>query len=518
LGHQQGIAQSLGLKKKLDMQHLKESLINELRRMDLLSQVSSVLGWDEQVNLPVSNASVRQRAEQCAAIAEIRHREFTRTEFREKIEEIEENLNLEDGELAVILREVRRDLDRATKLPSEFVSRKANHQSASYHLWVKARKQNDFNSYAPTLEATLNIAREEASLVGFEANPYDYHLDKHDPGIDAKSVSEIFDKLSKSLVPLSERILALTEKKEIPELLGFPESKQETFLREVVANLGFDFSRGRLDIAVHPFCSGNGTDTRMTTRYDPDNPLDSLFSSIHETGHGLYEQGLPAKWLGTPLGEAAGMAVHESQSRIWENQVGRSRAFWNHWESRFREFFPEQLKEISSEALYLAINKVSRNPIRVDADEVTYNLHVILRFELEQALFENALKISDLPAAWNEKAKTLLGLVPANDTEGVLQDVHWSGGAFGYFPSYCLGNLLAAQLWETVKSDLPDLDSLIEKGEHKPFLSWLNRKIHVHGRKMNLFELTEHATGKKLSSTALLEYLESRYLRLYEES
>ena len=498
------------------MNGLKESFLGELKRVDVLSQVSSLLGWDEQVNLPPDKASSEQRAAQCAEIAEIRHREFTRPGFCEKLQQLEEQAHPDDEELGVILREVRRDLDRATKLPSEFVARKAAHESAAYHAWANARERNDFASYAPTLEATLGLARQEAAFVGFVENPYDYHLDKHDSGIDATSVSNIFDELRIGLVPLSERILALAEEAEIPELAGFPEPRQETFLREVVTNLGFDFSRGRLDVAVHPFCSGNGVDTRMTTRYDPNNPLDSLFSSIHETGHGLYEQGLPAQWRGSPLGEAAGMAVHESQSRIWENQVGRSRAFWRYWEPRFRELFPKQLSVVSSEALYLAINKVSRNPIRVDADEVTYNLHVILRFELEQALFNDELKVTDLPRAWNEKAKELLGLLPANDAEGVLQDVHWSGGAFGYFPSYCLGNLLAAQLWEVAKEDLPNLYSLIEAGEHKPFLSWLNEKVHRHGRRMNLLELTEHATGRILSSHALLGYLEKRYLTLYE--
>ncbi|MFP6854831.1 MAG: carboxypeptidase M32, partial [Opitutales bacterium] len=397
-----------------------------------------------------------------------------------------------------------------------FVARKAEHASVSYHVWKDARSRNDFASYAPALEKTLDLSRQEAAFIGFEDNPYDYHLDKHDPGMNAAFISILFDELQTGLIPLAEHILELAEKVTMPELTGYPEDKQEIFLREVVQSLGFDFSRGRIDVAVHPFCSGNAADTRLTTRYDVNNPLDSLFGAIHETGHGLYEQGLPREWWGTPLGEAAGMAVHESQSRIWENQVGRSQAFWNHWEPRFRELFSESLSGVSSTQLYLAVNKVARNPIRVDADEVTYNLHVILRFELEQALFNGDLKVTELPYAWCAKAEKLLGLTPANDTEGVLQDVHWSSGAFGYFPSYCLGNLLAAQLWDAAKLDLSNIHEDMEAGQHEALLSWLGDKVHRHGRKFNLLQLAEVATSQKLSSQALLNYLENRYLSLYE--
>lgn len=441
------------------------------------------------------------------------HREFTGSAFSDLLKRLEDETDEPDKDLEIILREVRRDLHRAQKLPNEFVARKAAHESSTYHVWKNAREKNDFAAFAPALDKTMQFAREEAAYGGYGENPYDYHLDKHDPGMDACAIGKLFDDLQIGLVLLAEQILSLSEETAIPELKGFPKDKQETFLREVVESLGFDFTRGRMDVAVHPFCSGNGSDTRLTTRYDSDNPLDSLFSAIHEAGHGLYEQGLPHKWLGTPLGEAAGMGVHESQSRIWENQVGRSPAFWNRWEPRFREIFREPLADISSEQLFLAINKVSRNPIRVDADEVTYNLHVILRFELEQALFAGDLKVEDLPSAWSEKAEKLLGLQPTNDSEGVLQDVHWSGGAFGYFPSYCLGNLLAAQLWEkAVKEDVPD------PSDPSKLLSWLHLKVHRHGRRMNLLELTENATGDSLGPRCLLQYLESRYLSLYRKT
>jgi carboxypeptidase Taq len=495
------------------MSALRETFMNELRRIDSLSQVCSILGWDEQVNLPSSEASSSQRSSQSSALAEMVHREFTGSTFSDLLKQLEDETDGTDKDLEIILREVRRDLDRAQKLPNEFVARKAAHESSAYHVWKSAREKNDFDAFAPALEKTMQFAREEAAYVGYAENPYDYHLDKHDPGMDACAIGKLFDDLQIGLVPLAEQILSLSEKATIPDLKAFPKDKQETFLREVVESLGFDFTRGRIDVAVHPFCSGNGSDTRLTTRYDSDNPLDSLFSAIHEAGHGLYEQGLPKKWLGTPLGEATGMGVHESQSRIWENQVGRSPAFWNKWEPRFRELFSESLAGIPSKQLFLAVNKVSRNPIRVDADEVTYNLHVILRFELEQALFAGDLKVEDLPRAWSEKAEKLLGLKPNSHSEGVLQDVHWSGGAFGYFPSYCLGNLLAAQLWEkAVDEEVPDAN------DSSKLLSWLQQKVHRHGRRMNLLKLTEDATGESLSPRCLLQYLESRYLSLYRDT
>lgn len=497
---------------------IKQKFLSELQRIGSLSQISSLLGWDEQVNLPPGSSTSEQRASQRAVLATLLHREFTSADFQDKLRELEQVEPDPNDDWTVILREVRRKLDRATKIPSEFVARKTAHQSNAYHAWRKARQNDDFASYAPCLEVTLQLAREEASFAGYGDNPYDYHLDMHDPGMDTLSVANLFAALQVELVPLSQRILGLAEHYKLPELKNFPVAKQEIFLREIVESLGFDFSRGRIDVAIHPFCSGNGNDTRLTTRYDPNNPLDSLFSSIHEAGHGLYEQGLPAEWLCTPLGEAAGMAVHESQSRIWENQVGRSRQFWHLWEPRFRELFPEALSDISSEELFKTINLVAPNPIRVDADEVTYNLHVILRFELEQALFSGELEVRELPDAWNQKAENLLNLRPENDAEGVLQDVHWSSGSFGYFPSYCIGNLLAAQLWETAKEDLPELESLIEAGEHDCFQTWLGEKVHRHGSRMNLLELTEHATGKPLGHAPLLRYLEERYLALYEQN
>jgi carboxypeptidase Taq len=296
---------------------------------------------------------------------------------------------------------------------------------------------------------------------------------------------------------------------------GFPIAGQESFLREVTTALGFNKARGRNDVAVQPFSSGDGADTRMTTRFALDEPLDSLFGAIHETGHGLYEQGQPIDRIGTPLGQAVGMAVHESQSRLWENQVGRSRAFWRHFEPRFRATFPGKLDGVSSDEFYLAVNAVRLGPIRVESDEVTYNLHIMLRFDLERRIFAGELRVADLPAEWNRLSQEMLGLTPENDALGILQDVHWSGGSFGYFPSYCLGNMIAAQLWHAVTRALPGLEDDFARGDFQRLLAWLRENIHRHGRRFDTRALVRQVTGEELSPVHLLRYLRERYAPLY---
>ena len=331
----------------------------------------------------------------------------------------------------------------------------------------------------------------------------------------AAVIERLFAELKESLVPLMREIVASPVKARPDIFRGFPVEKQRAFLRAVTERLGFNYRRGRIDVSLHPFCEGSSADIRMTTRFDEDNPLNSLFSSIHETGHGLYEQGTRLEQQGTALGQAVGMAVHESQSRLWENQVARSRAFWRYFEPRFRKTFPRQLRAIAPDEFYLAVNAVQPTLIRVDADEVTYNLHIILRFELEKRLLAGTLAVADLPATWNALAQELLGLTPPNDREGVLQDVHWSGGMFGYFPSYCLGNMMAAQLWYKVQGDLPGLEDDFARGDFSRLLGWLRLNIHEQGRRHDTQELVKVVTGEPLTSRHLLRYLRERYGALY---
>lgn len=490
-------------------------LISTLKHIAHLESVSGLLSWDEQVNLPPQSHT--KRAAELSALAEAIHRAQTDKALGDCIGALENQQASLTKDQQCVLTHARKHYDRATRLPESFVAQRAQTNSEAYHAWTQARAKNDFKRFAPFLEKQIELCKQEAAYLNHAEKPYDYFIDRHDPGMTAEVITRLFTELRQGLIPITQAIFQSGTQARSDIFKNFDPAQQERFLRTVTAQLGFNYDRGRLDTAVHPFCGGSGADTRMTTRYDKDNPLDSLFSGIHETGHGLYEQGLCEDDFGTALGEAVGMAIHESQSRLWENQVARSRAFWQYWEPQYRKTFPEALEDISSEELYLAINAVLRNPIRVDSDEVTYNLHIMLRFDLEQRLFNNTLQVHDLPEAWNTLAEELLGITPANDTEGVLQDVHWSCGEFGYFPSYCLGNMIAAQLWEQAQATLPSLEEDFSQGQYTGLLNWLRERIHRQGKRYDTQELTRHATGEEISPKALLRYLKNRYLPLYQK-
>jgi carboxypeptidase Taq len=482
-------------------------LVERLRRIHLLGSVGELLAWDEQVNLPAGSAD--QRSEQLAALADVTHAAAADPRLGDLLNRLEAEPTTADE--SVVVRQARRDYDRAVKLPAAFVREKAAQASHGYHAWAKAKAADDFASYAPVLERNLELARREAGYLGWSGREYDYLIDRNDPGMTSDGIESLFAELRADLVPLAKEITARAGRRPRTELRGFPVETQRVFLREVTERIGFDFEHGRIDVSLHPFCLGTGADLRMTTRFKEDEPLDSLFSAIHETGHGLYEQGLPAEHRGTALGLPAGMGAHESQSRLWENQVARSRGFWRCFEPRWRSLFPGQTAGLASEDLYRAINAVEPTLIRVEADEVTYNLHIILRFELERRLFGGELRVRELPAAWKAAARDLLGVEPASDREGVLQDVHWSDGAFGYFPSYCLGNMAAAQLWYRALALRPALEEDFARGDFTWLLGWLRRDVHALGRRFALPELVRHVTGEPLSPQPLLRYLRERY-------
>lgn len=515
-------------------------LLERLRQLQVLGSIGELLAWDEQVNLPPGGADLR--AEQQGAMAEVTHAAASDPRLGEVLAVLETSgaasrdaavrarslsavpspvdvgqavADVPAEDVGAVVRQARRDYDRATKLPAAFVREKAAQASRGYHAWARARAAGDFAGYAPVLEQNLELARREAAYLGWGDRAYDYMIDRHDPGLTAALIAPLFAELKTALVPLVREITTAAARQARAALRGFPAAGQREFLREVTEQLGFDFRHGRIDVSLHPFCLGPGADVRMTTRFKEDEPLDSLFSAIHETGHGMYEQGLPASHRGTALGLHAGMGAHESQSRLWENQVARSRGFWQFFEPRFRARFPEQTAALSSAALYRAINAVEPTLIRVDADEVTYNLHIILRFELEQKLFSGALAVRDLPQAWNEAARELLGLVPRDDREGVLQDVHWSDGSFGYFPSYTLGNLFAAQLWYRALAERPGLEEDFARGDFSWLLGWLRREVHARGRRLELPQLAREVTGEPLSPWALVRYLRDRYGTLF---
>ena len=491
------------------------NLIEALGKVFDLTTSSSLLSWDERVNLPKAPECAKLRGRQLSTLAAVIHEASTAPVIKESLETLEKEQDKLTFDQKVVLREARRDYELKANLPQHFVAEKTKASSEAFHAWAKAREASDFSQFAPHLERNLELAKQESAYQGFEKNPYDYWIDQFAPGVKTARIEELFSELKEGLLPLLKTVLESENKASASILKGFPIEKQRSFLVDVTQQIGFDYNRGRIDVALHPFCSGSASDLRMTTRFNEDTPLDSLYNSIHEAGHGIYEQGLILETEGTPLSQAAGIAIHESQSRLWENQVSRSRAFWKHWEPKYRACFKEQLEGIDTETLYRAINAVELSPIRVDSDELTYNLHIILRFTLEKQLFAGELSVAELPEAWNSLTEELLGFTPKNDKEGVLQDIHWSWGYFGYFPTYCLGNMTAAQLWEVIQKEIPNLEEQIAQGEYAPLLSWLRKNIHEQGKRYRTLDLIEHVTGKPLSPKPLIAYLKTRYLPLY---
>lgn len=491
-----------------------QALLKKQKKQYHVATVLSLLGWDEQVNLPPKSSD--QRGQQMATLSELLHQLSSEPSISTLLEALETDWDQLNDQEQAILRNSRKEYDRATRLPANYVTEKAILDSEAYHAWVGARENDNFAVFAPFLKRQLEMAKEGAEFMGRGTDPYDYQIDLFDPGMTAQTIEGLFSRLKEELVPLTRDLLSSTVKAKNEQLKGFPIDKQAAFLKEVTAKLGFDYDRGRIDVAVHPFCSGNACDTRMTTRYHEDVPLDSLFSSIHETGHGLYEQGLPRDQLHNALGQAVGMGIHESQSRLWENQVSRSREFWRYFEPKYRKAFPDQLDSLTSDDLYLAVNAVTLCPIRVDSNEVTYNLHIMLRFELEKMLFSGELEVDDLPDKWNSLSQEIIGLTPTSNKEGVLQDVHWSGGIFGYFPSYCLGNMIAAQLWYTLLEEMPDLLSDFARGDFSRLLGWLRNRIHRHGKRYETQDLVKRVTGDEINPKHLIQYLKDRYTPLYQ--
>ncbi|PIP58784.1 MAG: carboxypeptidase [Verrucomicrobia bacterium CG_4_10_14_0_8_um_filter_43_34] len=490
-----------------------DKLVEELKHVHRLKSILNLLTWDERVNMPDQSADFR--ALQQGTLARLVYREFTKQEIGGYLNVLESNGDQLSSAQRALIRETRRKYDRKKSLSEEFVARKKEMESKGYQAWKKARDENDFMLFAPVLEEILVMAREEAGHVGYADDPYAYWVDRYDPGFSVKDIDQYFGELKSGIAPIVAQIQASSVKPSRDILKGFSVKKQKVFITEVISRIGFDFEQGRLDKTIHPFCGGSSEDCRITVNYAKDAPLFSVFGGLHEAGHGLYEQGQPEQYLGTPLGEALVMAMHESQSRLWENQIGHSRVFWEYWEGEYRRLFYRQLRDISSEDFYRAINAVEVNPVRVQSDEVTYNLHVILRYELEKKLLDGSLQVRDLPVAWNKLSEELLGYTPKNDMEGVLQDVHWSIGAFGYFPSYALGNMIAAQLWAQLRQDIPNVDEEIALGNFAPVLVWLRENIHQYGKQYSTKELVKMATGKEMSSQYFLEYLSERYLPLY---
>jgi carboxypeptidase Taq len=481
-----------------------------------LSSASALLGWDQQTYMPPKAAE--ERGEQLATLARIVHEMITSEEFGRLLEDLLPYAQSLDGDStdARIILKAKKLYDKETKVPAEKVAEFARATTLGQEAWVRAKTESNFESFKPYLEKIVDLRREYASYFKPYEHVYDPLLDDFEPGMKTADILAIFSALRPQQVEL---IKAIRERPQVEDgflKLNYPDALQWEFGVDVTRHMGYDWGAGRQDRAAHPFTTSFGIrDVRITTHIYEDQMASGLFSTIHETGHALYNQGIDWDLRRTVLADGASMAIHESQSRMWENLVGRSRAFWRYFYPRLQATYPAQLGNVDMETFYKAINKVEPSFIRTEADEATYNLHVMLRLELEIALMEGSLQVADLPAAWNDRMRDYLGVTPPNDRLGVLQDVHWSGGMIGYFPTYALGNLVSAQLWAVINKDIPNLEQQFEQGQFSALLDWLRKNVHQYGSKYEPQELVQRITGSKIDPTAYVAYLKTKYSDIY---
>ncbi|MSO22351.1 MAG: carboxypeptidase M32 [Acidobacteria bacterium] len=494
-----------------------EQLQESLAVVSDLNGAASVLGWDQQTYMPPGGAAAR--AEQLATLGRMAHEVFISDEIGELLEgaSAESTGSPSDSDVSCLLCVVRRDYEKARKVPPALVAGIARAASLGMEVWVQARKDSNFALFQPAFQRILDLQQDLAQCLGFKESPYDALLDQYEPGMTKSELVQIFSELKAGLVPLVQSISERLDRVDDGVLRRtYPEADQWEESLEAARRLGYDSQRGRQDKSVHPFTTSfSVNDVRITTRVDEQFLPTALFGTLHECGHALYEQGISQNLERSPLAGGASLGVHESQSRLWENLVGRSRSFWKFFFPHVQRAFPQNLQDVSLDSFYRSINRVEPSLIRVEADEVTYNLHILLRFELESDLVEGRLALADLPEAWNAGMKASLGVVPPNDAQGVLQDVHWSNGLIGYFPTYSLGNLLSVQLFEKAQSAIPSLAAQIERGDFQSLLDWLRKNIHEHGRKFLPSQLIQRATGEPLRAVPYLRYLREKYSEIY---
>lgn len=494
-----------------------EQLCTCTRETALLESIEELLGWDERTLMPP--AAGEYRAEQITYLSGMIHRRRTDPQIGQWLDILTDSdlANDPHSDSGATIRQVGREYRKHQKLPQSLVQELTRTCVRGQQVWTEARQNDDFASFQPVLERIVELKRQEAAALGYEDEPYDALLDDYEPDARTADVARVLEKLREELAPF---VAAIVESPVQPntEILRrqYPKAEQETFGTLASSAIGFDYQRGRLDVTHHPFCAGMGpNDCRITTRYDESFFPSAFFGILHESGHGIYDQGLRNDQFGLPPGRFVSLGIHESQSRLWENSVGRSRAFWEHFFPQAQRGFPNALSDVSIDEFVFAINAVRPSLIRVEADEATYNLHIIVRFELERALMNDDLPVADLPSAWREKYRSYLGIEPPSDADGVLQDIHWSAGLIGYFPTYSLGNLYAAQFFEKANTDLGGLDTLFARGEFEPLRSWLGKHIHQPGQCYTAAELVENITGRELSHRAFMSYLRGKLGPLY---
>ena len=494
-----------------------QELKDILAEVSDLSRAAALLEWDQETYMPPGG--VGARAEQVSTLVRLAHVRLSSERVGRLLEELQDELASApfDSDEASLVRVTRRDYDEAVKIPAALIADIAHASAVARPAWEEARRDSKFAVFAPFLEKNVELNRRVADSLGYEKRPYDALLGRTEPGMTTEHLAAIFDELKDAIVPLVAGIADHAGAVDDSVLFrDFDPDLQLSYALDVVKRLGYDLTKGRQDISTHPFSTTFGPgDARITTRVMRDFFNACLFGSIHEAGHGMYDQGFGDNLDRTPLWDAASPGVHESQSRMWENLVGRSLPFWKHFFPSLQKTFPDAMRGADAEGFYRAVNRSYPSFIRVEADEVTYNMHILLRFELENELLEGTLKVRDVPEAWNARFKSYLGLDVPNDREGALQDIHWSFVSFAIFPGYTIGNLVSAQLMEKIRHDLGDLDGQVERGEFAPLLGWLRKNVHRHGRKFTPNELLERATGRPLTAGPWIAYVREKFGALY---
>lgn len=501
----------------MNAQAAYEELVRLTREATLLLSCSELLAWDELTYMPPGG--VANRGNQLALLAGLYHDRATDPHIGQLLDVLEDSPLVSDPEsaTAVNVREVRRTYQRQTRLPRSLVEQLARVTSVAQQQWELAKEEDDFSRVERSLEEIIRLKRHEAECLGYQSVAYDALLDVYEPGASSHQLFQMFDALRSDLLPLLGKILGSGRRPHVGILRrDFPIDRQRVFAETLASAIGFDFHRGRLDSTSHPFFSTIGLgDCRITTRYRQHQLAEALFATLHEAGHALYEQGLDAEHYGTPMGESSSLGIHESQARLWEHNVGNSRAFWQHFLPLAQQIFHEALHGVTLDEFYRAVNHIQPSLNRVRADQVTYNLHILVRFEMEQALIAGDLPVREIPLVWNEKYRHYLGIAPPSDSEGCLQDSHWAAGMFGYFPGYTLGNLFAAQLFDAANRELGDLARQFAKGQFGDLLAWLRHNIHRHGRRHSAPELIHRATGQPPNHHPFIAALQQRYGELY---
>ena len=492
-----------------DSSETYEQFLEHVRQLHYVGDAGGVLQWDQQVMMPAGGTPAR--AKQSSALSTLHHDLLTDDQLGEWLDELDE-ADLAPEQAAVV-REVRRDHERAVRVPSDLVERISEASSNALPVWEEAKAEDDFEMFADTLEEMVELRREYAAAIDPDRDPYEVLFEEYEPYLGIDTAERVLTRLREALVPLIDDIADSDTTLADPFEGTYDDDTQHALVEDALSTLGYDWDHGRLDTAPHPFSTGTQFDARVTTRFKPDDPMDAVGSTIHEFGHATYTLGLPQEQYGTPLGDNRDLSVHESQSRFWENHVSRSRPFWD----RFAETANDHLgTDATPRAFYEAANTVHPdNLIRVEADELTYHMHIVLRFEIERDLIRGDLAVEDVPAVWNEKMDEYLGVRPDTDAEGCLQDIHWTNGAIGYFPTYTLGSVLAAQLDHHLRADVGDVDALVREGEFDPLHDWLTENIHRHGARYETDDLVREATGESFTADYFLDYADAKYRDLY---